>query len=69
LKREEVVQLVEAFDGRLSVLLKLKDGLSVDEVSDIGVARISLGPTLQRIAIERIREVASEVYGLGSRVL
>ncbi|KAL2784088.1 Phosphoenolpyruvate/pyruvate domain-containing protein [Aspergillus keveii] len=63
LKREEVVQLVAAFDGRLSVLLKLKDGLSVKELGEIGVARISLGPTLQRIALERIREVASEVYG------
>ncbi|KAL2814586.1 Phosphoenolpyruvate/pyruvate domain-containing protein [Aspergillus granulosus] len=50
LKREEVVRLVEAFEGRLSVLLKLKDGLSY-------------GPALQGVAMARIREVAVGVYG------
>ncbi len=38
-------QLVEAFDGRLNVLLK-QGGLTVHELSKIGVARISVGPRL-----------------------
>ncbi|KAL3465830.1 Phosphoenolpyruvate/pyruvate domain-containing protein [Aspergillus heterothallicus] len=62
LRREEVVRLVEAFEGRLSVILKLNDGLSVKELSEIGVARISMGPALQGTAMERIREVAMGVY-------
>jgi 2-methylisocitrate lyase-like PEP mutase family enzyme len=58
--REEVVRLVEAFGGRLNVL-KSGGGLSVKELAEIGVARISVGPLLQGKALERIREVAAEL--------
>ncbi|KAL4886103.1 Phosphoenolpyruvate/pyruvate domain-containing protein [Aspergillus karnatakaensis] len=57
-KRDEVTRLVEAFDGRLNVL---KGELSVKELAEIGVARVSVGPLLQSRAVERIREVAAEL--------
>ncbi|KAF7555347.1 hypothetical protein G7Z17_g2206 [Cylindrodendrum hubeiense] len=48
LARHEVKELVAAFGGRLNVLLKLSiDGLTIPELAAIGVARISIGPTLQ----------------------
>ncbi|KAL2865637.1 isocitrate lyase/PEP mutase family protein [Aspergillus lucknowensis] len=59
--RDEVVKLVEAFEGRLSVILKLAGGLTARELADIGVARISVGPALQRAAIERLKETAEKV--------
>lgn len=51
--RQEVERLVEAFGGKLNVLLKSKeDGLSIRQLAEIGLARISIGPTLQLKAME-----------------
>jgi 2-methylisocitrate lyase-like PEP mutase family enzyme len=45
--RQEVVDLTKAFGGRLNVSLRLAPGgLSIQELKDIGVARISIGPQL-----------------------
>ncbi|KAF4345636.1 phosphoenolpyruvate pyruvate domain protein [Fusarium beomiforme] len=58
----EVAELVKAFDGRLNVLLKLSpDGLTIPELADIGVARISIGPTLQLKAMEKLKEEAENI--------
>ncbi|KAM0417081.1 hypothetical protein ACHAPT_012919 [Fusarium lateritium] len=60
--RAVVVDLVKAFDGRLNVLLKLSlDGLTTKELADIGVARISIGPTLQIRAMEKLRQEAEDI--------
>lgn len=59
--RDEVVKLVEAFDGRLNVS-KSKDGLSPATLATIGVARISVGPGLQLAASERMKEFAQELF-------
>lgn len=54
ISREEVMQLTEAFQGRISVLMKLPEGegLGVDELARIGVCRVSVGPKLQLLAME-----------------
>jgi len=44
---EEVRALVEAFQGRLSVKLDF-EGLSINQLAEIGVARVSVGPSMQR---------------------
>jgi 2-methylisocitrate lyase-like PEP mutase family enzyme len=49
--RAEVEQLVQAFDGRLSVSLKWEDGLTVGELAAMGVARISVGPAIMLFAM------------------
>jgi 2-methylisocitrate lyase-like PEP mutase family enzyme len=57
--REEVVKLVEAFDGRLNVSMKIiADGLNVKELAEIGVARISVGPQLQILAMKAYADKA-----------
>jgi 2-methylisocitrate lyase-like PEP mutase family enzyme len=43
---EEVRKLVEAFQGRLSVKLDF-EGLTVRQLAEIGVARVSVGPSMQ----------------------
>lgn len=44
---QEVKTLVKEFDGRLNVLLSGKaDGLTIPQIRELGVARISVGPTL-----------------------
>ena len=42
----EVRRLVEAFQGRLSVKLDF-EGLTVRQLAEIGVARVSVGPSMQ----------------------
>jgi 2-methylisocitrate lyase-like PEP mutase family enzyme len=46
--RHEVVELTKAFGGRLNVSLRINaaEGLSIKELREIGVARISIGPQL-----------------------
>ncbi|KAH8645409.1 phosphoenolpyruvate phosphomutase-domain-containing protein [Xylariales sp. PMI_506] len=63
LATDEVKQLVEAFDGRLNVILK-QGGLTVKELADIGVARISVGPRVQSAAIAAIQKEAETIFNL-----
>lgn len=65
ISKQEIEQLVTAFDGRLNVSLKLgvPGALTVAELAKIGVSRISIGPTLQFKAMERVAEVAGELLG------
>jgi 2-methylisocitrate lyase-like PEP mutase family enzyme len=42
----EVKELVDAFQGRLSVKLDF-EGLSVRQLAEMGVARVSIGPSMQ----------------------
>jgi 2-methylisocitrate lyase-like PEP mutase family enzyme len=48
--RDEVEKVCQAFDGRLNVILDRtrEGGLTIKELEDIGVARISVGPQLMR---------------------
>ena len=51
--KAEVEQLVKAFGGKLNVSLKMTpDGLTVKELAQIGVARISVGPKLQMLVMQ-----------------
>lgn len=61
ISRAEVVELVEAFGGRLNVWMRLSGGLNGRELAEIGVARISIGPTLQMAAMERFKQAAEDV--------
>lgn len=61
----EVKQLVQAFDGRLNVLLK-DGGLTVPELAKIGVARISVGPRLQSAAAEAYKKEAELIFSKAS---
>jgi 2-methylisocitrate lyase-like PEP mutase family enzyme len=57
--------LVSAFDGRLNVKLVLKDGfLTIPELRQIGVARISMGPELYRAAMRAFEETANKLLSL-----
>lgn len=60
--RDEVEQLVKAFDGRLNVSLKWdKQGLSVAQLAKLGVARISVGPTIMFFAMAEYQKRAKEL--------
>jgi 2-methylisocitrate lyase-like PEP mutase family enzyme len=56
--RSEVEDMVKAFDGRLNVALKWSGGLTVPELAKIGVARISVGPTIQFLAFDEYKKQA-----------
>ncbi|KAI1422789.1 Phosphoenolpyruvate/pyruvate domain-containing protein [Xylaria sp. FL1777] len=60
--RDEVERMVKEFDGRLAVLAKTTpDGLSVKQLAEIGVARISVGPTLMRAALKTMEDQAKDL--------
>lgn len=69
LARAEVEKISKALDGRLNVIKVLAPGgLSVQELADIGVARISVGPQLYRKAIATVQEAASELLEASAKV-
>ena len=62
--KDEISELVKAFDGKLNVGLKLAPGnLTAKELSGLGVARISLGPELQFAAMKALKDEAEKVLG------
>lgn len=63
----EVAEMVEAFEGRLNVSMKLSpDGLKVKALSELGVARISIGPAIQFIAMETFAKEAEKILNEAS---
>ncbi|KAI0551816.1 phosphoenolpyruvate phosphomutase-domain-containing protein [Xylaria curta] len=66
LRDAEVRILTKEFGGRLAVKLAAGDNaLSVRELADIGVARISVGPSLFQAANRTVREAAERIVGGG----
>ncbi|KAI0454467.1 Phosphoenolpyruvate/pyruvate domain-containing protein [Xylaria acuta] len=62
--RNEVERMVKEFDGRLAVLATMTpDGLTVKQLAEIGVARVSIGPSLMFAALETLRHEASKLMG------
>jgi 2-methylisocitrate lyase-like PEP mutase family enzyme len=60
--RQEVEEMVKAFDGRLNVSMRLTpDALTAKQLSEIGVARISIGPALQFKAMDAFAKEAASV--------
>ncbi|KAI9206751.1 phosphoenolpyruvate phosphomutase-domain-containing protein [Polychytrium aggregatum] len=63
---DELRELSKAFEGRLSV--KLGDPgetMSVQEMADLGVCRVSVGPSMMRKCVETFQKVAGELFAGG----
>jgi 2-methylisocitrate lyase-like PEP mutase family enzyme len=59
---QEVQTMVKEFDGRLNVLLSGKpDALTIPQIRELGVARISIGPTLQIKAMKTLAQEAEKL--------
>ncbi|KAG7088106.1 hypothetical protein E1B28_012131 [Marasmius oreades] len=58
---------VKEFDGRVAVHINRKDagGLSVDQLGQFGVARVSIGPEFLFQTMEVIKELAKGILGGG----
>ena len=60
-------EMVRAFGGMLNVSMKLSDdGLKVKDLAEIGVARISIGPALQFIAMDTFGKEAEKILTSGA---
>ncbi len=68
LKRaDEIATLVRAVDRPVNVVMGLQGGnLSVTELADLGVKRISVGSALSRAALGAFLRAAREILGEGS---
>lgn len=59
ISREEVSLLVKELDGMVNVKMNLTEGfLGVDQIRQIGVARISVGPELWKTAMKSFKDQA-----------
>lgn len=66
LRTSEVRRLVGALDGRVSVKLGERAGaLTTAELGEIGVARVSVGPSLYLKALAAVREWAANILSGG----
>ncbi|KAI1193570.1 Phosphoenolpyruvate/pyruvate domain-containing protein [Nemania serpens] len=62
--REEVVRMAREFEGRLAVLATMTpEGLTVEQLAEIGVARISIGPRLMFATLNTLRQEARKLLG------
>lgn len=62
MSRGEVQQLVEGLDGKVAVKMNLSPGsLTVSELKALGVARISVGPELYKVAMNALTEAAKKM--------
>ncbi|KAJ6438237.1 C6 transcription factor [Purpureocillium lavendulum] len=68
LSRESLQTLVKELDGRVAVLLSTYPGATVPELADLGVARISIGPTLFRVAKAAMLRAAKEILVDGGKM-
>lgn len=58
----EVEEMVRAFDGRLNVSMIMSEkGLNVAQISELGVARISVGPQIQFLAMDTFAREAEKI--------
>ncbi|KAH8659214.1 PEP phosphonomutase-like protein [Tricladium varicosporioides] len=62
--REEATELSKALGGRLNISMKLAPGmLTAKDLAEIGVARISVGPQLQFVAVKAVADEATRILG------
>ena len=61
-----VTELVDALGPQKLSLIALPGSLSVAEMQDLGVARVSVGPWSQRIALQALLDAAEVLLGGGS---
>jgi 2-methylisocitrate lyase-like PEP mutase family enzyme len=68
ISRGEVARLVHEFNGRLNVSMKMgdQDALGVRELAKMGVARISVGPAIQFMAMGHFSQKAEEMLGVAT---
>ncbi|KAH8660595.1 phosphoenolpyruvate phosphomutase-domain-containing protein [Xylariales sp. PMI_506] len=60
--RAEVAQMAESFGGRLNVSKRMGPGyLTIKELEEIGVARISIGPQLQIATMDYLAKEAAKL--------
>jgi 2-methylisocitrate lyase-like PEP mutase family enzyme len=64
--REEIVALVDALGAqKLSVISVPRHSLSVRELQELGVARVSTGPFTQRVALTALQDATAAVVAGG----
>jgi 2-methylisocitrate lyase-like PEP mutase family enzyme len=65
--REEIEALVDALGRqKVSVIAVPRHGLSVRELEELGVARVSTGPFTQRVALTALQDATVELVRGGS---
>jgi 2-methylisocitrate lyase-like PEP mutase family enzyme len=63
--REEVERMVDGLEGKVNIGMRLVEGaLGAEELAELGVARVSVGPQIYFAAVEAMKKAAAVVFGL-----
>ena len=65
-RRDHIKALVDAFGARRLSLIAGPGSLPVDELQELGVARVSTGPYTQRVAMAALQGAARELLAGGT---
>ena len=66
LSREEIVQLVDAYGERKLSLIAAVGALPLKELQELGVARVSVGPWSQRLALTALADAGAAMLNGGA---
>ena len=58
--------MVRHFDGRLNIGWNPSSALSIRELTELGVARVSVGPGIQLRAMELVKKAAKHIMSGGA---
>jgi len=59
--REDIAKLVEEFDGRVNVGWNPASSFSIKELAELGVARVSVGPSIHFMTMRTVKEAAEKI--------
>jgi 2-methylisocitrate lyase-like PEP mutase family enzyme len=59
--RDEIAEMVKQFDGRLNIGWNPAGALSIKELADLGVARVSVGPVIHMMAMNMVTKTAEGI--------
>jgi 2-methylisocitrate lyase-like PEP mutase family enzyme len=63
--RDDIAELVKQFGGRLNIGWNPAGSLSIKELADLGVARVSVGPVVHLKAMDAVRKTAEGILSGG----
>jgi 2-methylisocitrate lyase-like PEP mutase family enzyme len=64
--KDDINQMIREFDGRLNIGWNPSSPLSIQELTKLGVARVSVGPGIQLRAMELVKKAAEHIMSGGA---
>ena len=63
--RDDIAEMVKEFGGRLNIGWNPAGALSIEELAELGVARVSVGPAVHLMAMDAVTKAAERILNGG----